>query len=151
MEQRGLVGGEILIEREAGIERDDGDQVGGLHLFVDVILRGVDGAVDVLRLHRGEVEEEDDQPVIAELLVGGDDVLRGRLRRRASGHAADGGFVERSGLIDAFEVEGGDLLRLAVFEDGEVALLETADDFAGLLVADDDVGEDEVAVDLQGE
>ncbi len=39
-----------------------------------------------------------------------------------AGFAADGGFVERGGFVDGFEVEGGDLLRLAVFGDGEVFL-----------------------------
>ena len=37
-----------------------------------------------------------------------------------AGLAADGGFVERGGFVDAFEVEADDLLRLAVLGDGEV-------------------------------
>ena len=73
------------------------------------------------------------------------------LKMLCAGLSADGGFVERGGLVDALKVEAGDLLRLAVFEDGEVFGGESADDFAGLLVADDDVGEDEVAVDLERE
>ncbi len=60
------------------------------------------------------------------------------------------GLVERGGLVDAFKVEADDLLRLAIFLDLEVVGGEAAHHFPGLLVADHDVGEDEVAVHLEG-
>ena len=74
-----------------------------------------------------------------------------RVEDAMAGLSGDGGLVERGGLVDAFKVEAGDLLRLAVLEDGEVFGGESADDFAGLLVTHDDVGEDEIAVDLKRE
>ncbi len=60
------------------------------------------------------------------------------------------GLVERGGLIDTLEVEADDLLRLAILLDLEVVGGEAADHFSGLLIADHDVGEHQVAVDLKG-
>ncbi len=64
--------------------------------------------------------------------------------------AVDRGLIERRGLIDALKVEADDLLRLAIFLDLEVVGGEAADNLSRLLVADNDVGEDQVAVDLEG-
>ena len=58
--------------------------------------------------------------------------------------------LEGGGLINGLEVEGADRLGLVVFEDGEVGLLEVADQRARL-VAHDNVGEDEVGTDAKGE
>ena len=60
------------------------------------------------------------------------------------------GLVERRGLIDALEVEADDLLRLAILLDLEVVGSEPADHFSGLFIADNDVGEHQVAVHLEG-
>ena len=60
------------------------------------------------------------------------------------------GLIERRGLIDALEVEADDLLRLAILLDLEVVGGETADNLSRLFVADNNVGEHQVAVDLKG-
>ncbi len=94
-----------------------GDEVGRLHLLVDVVLGGLDGAVDVFILHGAEVEEDDDEAVVAELLRAW---RRGCVRgdRRMVGLAGDGGFFgEDGGCVDALVVEAGDFLGLLVFED----------------------------------
>ena len=127
-------------------ERDERDQVGGLHFRFKKVACGLDAAIQVLGLHRGEVEEHDDEAMIAQIFgLRYDDSLVARTVR-ACREAADGGFVERSGHVDALEVEGGNLLLLAVLVDGEVALLEAVNEFAGLFVADHDIGEHEFGV-----
>jgi hypothetical protein len=73
---RRLNRGEVLIHGEAGVERDEGDEVGRLHLLVDEVDGGVDGTVHVLGLHAGEVEEEDHQAMIVEVFgIGGEVVV----------------------------------------------------------------------------
>ncbi len=119
-----LVGGEVLVHGEAGGQADDGDEVGRLHLLVDVVLGGLDGAVDVFGLHGAEVEEDDDEAVVAQVLRGGAEAGV-RAGRAMVGLAGDGVlFGEDGGCVDALEVEAGDLLRLVVFEDGEVGGFE---------------------------
>ncbi len=120
VEQELLVLGEVLIEGERCVERDDGDDVGGLHLFVDVVAGCVLRPLEVFGLHGGDVEEEDDEAVVAECVTGHD----GRFAEEdgVSSVATYRRFVERGGFVDAFVVEAGDLLGFAVFGDGEVFL-----------------------------
>jgi len=156
VEQELLVLGEVLIDGEVGVKGDGGDDVGGLHLFVDVVAGGLLGADDVVGLHGGEVEEEHDEAVVAQLLRRGDgggveEALRGLGGVLGGVLSNDGGLIELRGLIDALKVEARDALRLAVFEDGEVFGGEAADDGSGFFVAHDDIGKDEVTVDLEGE
>ena len=58
------IGGEILIQRDAVAERDDRDQVGRLHLLIDIVLCRYSGTLDFVRLHRREIKEQDDQPPV---------------------------------------------------------------------------------------
>ena len=60
------------------------------------------------------------------------------------------GLVERRGLIDALEVEADNLLRLAILLDLEVVGGEAADHFSCLFIADNNVGEHQVAIHLKG-
>ena len=71
------------------------------------------------------------------------------LATRSRGQSADGGFVERRGHLHALEVEGRDLLPLAVLEDGEIALLEAAHELTGLCVTRHHVGQHQIAVLLE--
>ena len=139
-----LIGGEVLIQGERLVQRDDGDQVRGLHLLVDVVAGGVLSAFQVFRLHGGDVEEHDDQAMVAQLGRGCGAVHAAQ--DRVGRLAVYGGLVERRGLIDTLEIEADDLLRLAVLLDLKVVCGEAADHLAGLLVADHDVGEHQVAV-----
>lgn len=142
-----LVGRKILIEGERAIERKNGYQVGRLHLVFDVIARGLLRPGEIVRLHRREIEEQDNQTVVVELLLSSDALLRTEDLVRS--FSADRGLVESGGLIDIFKVEARNLLRLVVFKDGKVSLCEAMYNFASLLVANDYVGEDEIAVDLK--
>ena len=151
VDERVFVGGKVLIDAERVAERDQSDEVGGLHFCAQEGLRRIHGALQILGLHGGEVEEHHDQSVIAQFLGLGDDDGFVAVAGGAGGEAADGGFVERRGHVDAFEIEGVDGLLFAVFEDFEVALLEALDDFAGFGVAGDDVGEDQIGVGLEPE
>ena len=108
-----FAGSEVLIERKGAVEGNNGGQVGRLHLLVDVVARGILGPLQVLGLHGRDVEEHHDQAVVVQLVRGGDAV---HVAQDAVGRlAVDGGLVERRSLIDALEVEAGDLLRLAIF------------------------------------
>ena len=63
-----LVGGKVLVDVERVAERNQRHQIGRLHLRAQKILRRLHAAVQILRLHRGEVEEHHDQAVIAQIL-----------------------------------------------------------------------------------
>ena len=89
-----------------------------MHLLVEVIAGGILGAVDVVGLHGGEVEEHDDEAMVAQLCRGGGAVLRAEDAVGRGG--VDGGLVEGGGLVDVLEVEADDVLRLAFFGDGEI-------------------------------
>ncbi len=148
-EQQIFAGGKVLVERKRRIERDDGNQVRRMHLFVDVVAGSVLSANDIVGLHRGDVEEHDDEAVIAQLFLGS---RAGLCAKDPIGRGGvDGGFVEGGGFVDVFKVEAGDMLRLAVLGNGEIFFGETLHGRAGLLVDDNDVGEDQIAVDLEGE
>ena len=60
------------------------------------------------------------------------------------------GLIEGRGLVDTLKIEADDLLRLAVLHDLKIVGGQTANHLASLLIADHDVGEHEVAVDLHG-
>jgi hypothetical protein len=90
--------------------------------LVEKILRRLHAALQIFGLHRGQVEEHHDQPVIAQLLGLGHH--HGLAAAGAGGQAAHRGLVERRGHVHALKVEGVDLLLLAVLVDAEVALLQ---------------------------
>ena len=109
-----LVGGKVLIDAERVAERDQRDQVGGLHLGFEKGLRRFHAALQIFRLHRGEVEEHDDEAMVAQVFgFGNHDGLC--VAGGPGREAADGGFVERRGHVDALEIEGGDLLLACRF------------------------------------
>ena len=147
--QEGLVvGGEVLVHIEGGVERDEGDEIGGLHLLVDEVLGAFDGAVDVLGLHGGEIEEEDHKAVVAEVFGVGGEVFVEQVGD--GGLAGDGVlFGEDGGLVDVLVVEAGDLLGFVVFEDGVksegLRSLTTAPVFLSRTMT---FGEDDVGVDF---
>ena len=62
-----LIIGEIAVHVHVGGKRNDGDQIRGLHLLVNEFLRRVHRAVNLLGLHGGKVEEEEDQAAIASI------------------------------------------------------------------------------------
>ena len=148
VQQQMLIGGEVLIERERLVEGDDRDQVRRMHLLVDVIAGGILRAIEIVGLHRRDVEEHHDQPMIAQLLPGW---RAGSAPKIAVGRVGvDGGLIERRGLVDVLKVEADDLLRLAILLNLEILFGETLHHLAGLLVAHHDVGEHQIAVDLEG-
>ena len=114
-------------------------------------LRRLNAALQVLRLHRSQVEEHDDQPVIAQVFRPRDDNGLGSWPGRAGSQPAHRRFVQRLGHVHALKIEGGDLLLLAVLVDLEVALLEPAHKLAGLRVAHHHVGQHQFGVFLQHE
>ena len=120
-----------------------------MHLLVEVIAGRVLGEVDVVGLHGGELEEHDEEAVVAQLCRSCGAVLRAEDAVGRGG--VDGGLVERGGLVDVLEVEADNVLRLAFFGDGEVFFGKALHKLAGFFVANDDVGEDEVGVDFEGE
>ena len=101
----------------------------GCHFVFQKIAGRAHAAIEVLGLHGGEIEEHDDEAVIAQIFGTRDHGGLVPLPVGAGREAADGRLVQRRGHVDALKIEGGDLLLLAVFVDGEVALLEAADQF----------------------
>ena len=67
------------------------------------------------------------------------------------GEAAHGGLLDRRRHVDAFEIEGGDLLLPAVLVDFEVALFQVLHELAGFSVARHHVGEDKLGVGFEYE
>ena len=61
---------EIREDREVRGKSDDGDDVRFGHLLLDEFLGGVVGADQIVGLHRGEIEEQDDQAAVAQLIAG---------------------------------------------------------------------------------
>jgi hypothetical protein len=106
-------------------------------------------ALEIFRLHRGEVEEHDDEPMVAQLLgFGHDDCLAAG---GSGGEAAHGGLLERRSHVDALEIKGRDLLLFAVLEDFEVALFKVLHELAGFGVARHHVSKDQIGVGLEHE
>ena len=87
--------------------------------------------------------------MVAQLRRGGDavHVAHDRVRRLA----VNGRLIQGRGLIHTLEIEADDLLRLAVFLDLEVVGREPANHFSCLLVADDHVGQHQVAIHFESE
>ena len=65
--QLGAVIGEIHIHLQVGGQRHHGDEIRRLHFRLDKLIRGVHGAIDLLRFHRTEVEEQHHQAPVAGL------------------------------------------------------------------------------------
>jgi len=98
---------------------DDGHEVGGSHLFVEILLRGARRSQQIFRLQRREVEEHDDHSVIAH------DRLDFLGRGDGSERDGDGRVIRFAGgfdLLDVVVLERRDFLRLAVFDDAELFL-----------------------------
>ena len=150
-----VLGGEVLVHLHRGAEAHDGDQIRRRHLLVDKVQRALAGAIELVGLHVGQVEEQHDQaavanarrfccsPAIAALArtVGaGEQVGRRRALRLHLGRSA------LREALDILEIERPQLLRLAVFEHREIALLQIANEVA-MLVAHAHVHQHQVAVD----
>src|ERR1700693_3102080 len=54
-ENFGAIGSEIEIDFEIGGQGNHADEIGGFHAGVDVFLGGIDGTIDFVGLHGGEV------------------------------------------------------------------------------------------------
>ena len=159
-----LVRAEIGQHVEARADRRDRHHVGRRHRLFDVGRRRIHRALDVFGLHRGDVEQQDDQPAPGELLRRHRLGRRGRLRRRC-GRGGGGRTLAfhvlrepRLGPREQFrrfhpprvignflEAEASNVLRLAVLEDLEVLGRQAAHHRTGR-VADDDVDGDELHV-----
>ena len=149
VDERLFVGGKILVHFERVAQRDQRHQVSGLHFIAQKLLRRRHAAVQVLGLHRGQVEEHDNQPVIAQVFwLGNND---GLVAAASGGQPADRGFAERRGHFHGFKIKGRNLLLLSVFEDAEIALLEPAHQLAGLRVARHHVGQHQFCIHLEHE
>ena len=144
------IGGEVLHDLERRGERRDRDEIGRRQLLLDVVVRRHDRALDLLRLHRAQVEEQHDEAAAAHVDlhrrggrrgrgVGGDGRPASAAARPASSCAVEHGID----LVELFEVEARDGLRLVVLGDREVVARQAADDRA-VPVAHDDVHEDEL-------
>ena len=121
-----LVVGELLERAHAGAGADDGDQVAGLHLAVDVLLERL---ADVDDAFEGEAEVIDHQgDGAADLFrTGGNGRRRGwRFGAFDNGRGLGGGRA-RHAFPGVDEGEVGDDLRFAVLEDDEVFLSEVGD------------------------
>ena len=127
----------------------DGHQVALGHLGVDVVQRGVLGAKLLGDAHVREIEEQDDQALVV--------ILNLVARRHGDGGLGifgQGALIfeggRRLGRLgfdgQLLEFEGGDFLRLVVFEQGEVAGFQAFDGLAGLGIFDRDIDDDEVGV-----
>ena len=68
-EERAIVR-EVREDRELRAKSDDGDEVGLGHLLLDEFFGGVVGADQIVGLHGGEIEEQDDQAAVAHLIAG---------------------------------------------------------------------------------
>ena len=60
----GLVRRKVLVHAQRRVQAHQRHQIGRLHLLVDVVLRRLHRAVDVLRLHAAQVEEHHNQPMV---------------------------------------------------------------------------------------
>ena len=88
--------------------------------------------INFVGLHGGKIEEQDDQTAIFVLgrgigLCGGSGRGRSRL-----GERLDLSDILRGNGIDVFNVEGDNLLRFVVFEDGEVLGFQSRTNFPSL-------------------
>src|SRR6185437_1242257 len=159
-EQGGFVGGEILVDLQRVAQGGDGGQIGRLHLLLDVGLGLLHYVLNVLGLHGGEVEVEHDQAPVAILGTVGGHGDRGRGspfgggldRGFQGGGGADGGGGGggRGGSVNVLEVEAGDVLRLAVLDQGHVAGLEVGDQVP-FGVGGGEVDQDDIGVGLEDE
>ena len=131
-----------------GGERDDGDKISGLHLFVNEFFCRVHGAVNILGLHCGEIEEKKNQAAIASI-EGGRRFLGGvkESSRGCRGGARDRRAGSGGQLIDVLKIEAGNLLFLAVFVEGKVLFFQILD-YISPFVASDDIHKHEFGGDL---
>ena len=67
--QQIVIGSEILIDQQRAAQRNNRNQICRNHLRVDVLLRRRDRAIDFVRLHGGEIEEQNDEAVIFDGLL----------------------------------------------------------------------------------
>ena len=147
------IGGEVLVDGDGISQRHNRNQIGWLHLLVEVILCGVGRAFDLVGLHRRQVEEQDDQPAIFDrrlLRIGSGSAGRDRLhlfRWRAQQIR----LLHRD-LLHVFrvlDVEGRYLLRLVVFQHGEVFRFQVAHRIT-ILVAHGDVHQHQFGLRFEG-
>ena len=148
-EQRVFFGGKILVHRQRVAERNQRHQIRRLHLGTQKCLCRFDAAIQVFRLHRGQIKKHHDQTVIEQVFrLGHHHCLASS---RPGSQSADCGFLERPGHVDALIIERGNLLRLAVFQDRKVALLQPVDKLPRLGIARYHVGQHKFGIRLQNE
>ena len=89
------VGGEVLIDSERRRKRRDRDHIHGRQLLFDVIVRGFHGPLQLVGLHRAEIEEQHDEPAPAHIDLDG--WLHGRGVGRARGRTLRQDRLRRMG------------------------------------------------------
>ena len=112
-----------------------------MHLLVHVVVGRFHGAIGVFFLHGAQVEEHDDQAMVAQVLGACGEVPLDQIRDRGFARRGSALLGEHGGIVHILEVEAGDALRLLVLDHGEVRRLQPADEFAGFFVAHHHVGE----------
>src|SRR5580658_6199854 len=103
------------------------------------MLRGSDSAIDFVRLHGREIEEQDNDAAIFKLILRAGGGRRGssrvcRLRQRARQRLRLSHILRRYG-VDVLHIERVNFLRLVVLENRKVPRLEPADKVS-ILVSD---------------
>ena len=141
------IAGEIRHDFERRVDRRDGHEIRIAHLVVNVVSGRSCRAIELLGLHRAEIEQQHDQPSSRQLLPTN---WRGRRRRGGRCRRPGRQQLRRNGAGlrcsgDFFDIERRDLLRLVVLAHLEVGRSQAADDGAGA-IAHDDVDDDEVDV-----
>ena len=106
-------------------------------------------AIQILRLHRGQIEEHHNQAVIAQLFRIFHHSGFRSVAAHACGQSADRRFIERRGHLHVLKIKRGNLLPLAVLKNHEVALLESAQQLAGLCIVRHYIGQHQLAVRLE--
>src|ERR1700723_2240711 len=120
-----MIRSEILIHQQRTSERNNRHQIRRRHLRVDIVLGRRDCMVDFVRLHGGEIEEQNNQPPIFEL---SGCICRRRRRRRLPGNFRQRlhlSHIHRRHGIYVLHIKGKNLLRLVIFENREVLRLQS--------------------------
>ena len=60
-----MIGGEVLVHLHRAAEAHDGDQIRRRHLLVDEVQSALAGAIQLVGLHVGQIEEQHDQAAVA--------------------------------------------------------------------------------------
>ena len=130
------IGSEVLIDSKRVGQRDDRDQISRLHLLVQIILRSVNGTLNLVGLHGREIEKQNDQPTVFDSLVLLARTSRaGGLCRGLRWGAQQIHLIHRKlwRILGVLEVEGCHLLWLVIFENCEILGLQIANKVSALV------------------